>query len=413
MALIDLTDWMNDHSGPGALWYAKRLSANDTLANNTHQAGPYFPKSVIFSLFPKLYAPEKLNPRVQFSVHIDSHSGDTRNVTAIWYNNKLHGGTRDDARLTNFGGAASALLNPDSTGSLAVFAFHKADTQTICHVWVCGYEIEADLFEERIGAIEPGKWKIWPDHGLHTDFFKKSTTDIKRGCFLTPSDMPTAWGEKFPSGAEIIRKTLDLCPGRGIRPDARLLHRRHCEFEIFQSVEQCLMLPQIQQGFHNIDDFVELAQTILQRRKARSGRSLELHVREIFIEEALLETHNFQYQPQSEAGKTPDFLFPNQAAYQNKSFPSEYLRMLAVKTTCKDRWRQIINEADRIPQKHLLTLQEGVSVNQFAEMQAAGVQLVVPSPLIKYYPETIRPNLLSLESFIADIRHNNLQVTQP
>jgi len=78
--------------------------------------------------------------------------------------------------------------------------------------------------------------------------------------------------------------------------------------------------------------------------------------------------------------------------------------MLAAKTTCKDRWRQILNEADRIPVKHLLTLQEGISVNQFREMTEAKVRLVVPIPLMDCYPEKVRPRLLSLESFIADIR---------
>ena len=32
--------------------------------------------------------------------------------------------------------------------------------------------------------------------------------------------------------------------------------------------------------------------------------------------------------------------------------------MLAVKTTCKDPWRQILTEADHIGTKHLLTQQE-------------------------------------------------------
>ena len=36
-------------------------------------------------------------------------------------------------------------------------------------------------------------------------------------------------------------------------------------------------------------------------------------------------------------------------------------RMLAAKTTCHDRWRQLIDTAGPIPVKHLLTLQEGVS----------------------------------------------------
>ncbi|WP_196424114.1 type II restriction endonuclease [Commensalibacter melissae] len=86
----------------------------------------------------------------------------------------------------------------------------------------------------------------------------------------------------------------------------------------------------------------------MQRRKARSGRSLELHLREIFLEEKLKEGLNFSYQPETENGKRPDFVFPCENAYKNKHFLSKQLRMLAVKTTCKDRWRQILNEADRM-----------------------------------------------------------------
>ena len=78
--------------------------------------------------------------------------------------------------------------------------------------------------------------------------------------------------------------------------------------------------------------------------------------------------------------------------------------MLAAKTTCKDRWRQIINEADRIRTKHLLTLQEGVSENQFREMTGSGVRLVVPEGLQNAYPGSVRPHLVTLESSIADIR---------
>jgi hypothetical protein len=78
--------------------------------------------------------------------------------------------------------------------------------------------------------------------------------------------------------------------------------------------------------------------------------------------------------------------------------------MLATKTTCKDRWRQILNEADRIPTKHLLTLQEGVSDAQFREMQSAGVQLVVPAPVMTSYPEEVRPYLLSFEEFLGELR---------
>lgn len=141
-----------------------------------------------------------------------------------------------------------------------------------------------------------------------------------------------------------------------------------------------------------------------ERRKARSGRSLELHARAIFREEKLVEGRDFAHQPESEGGKRPDFLFPSAAAYRDTAFPGDRLRMLAVKTTCRDRWRQVLNEADRIPAKHLLTLQEGVSETQFREMTQAGVRLVVPAGLTVKFPKPVQPYLQTLQSFIADVR---------
>jgi hypothetical protein len=169
-------------------------------------------------------------------------------------------------------------------------------------------------------------------------------------------------------------------------------------------VEEAVELPTIQHGFESVDEFIARAQTILQRRKARSGRSLELHTREVFIEEGLREGAEFEHQPESDPGKRPDFLFPSAARYRDHNFPATRLRMLAVKTTCKDRWRQILNEADRVSNKHLLTLQEGISEGQFREMTAAGVQLVIPAPLIASFPRSIQPHLQTIESFIADVR---------
>ena len=164
-------------------------------------------------------------------------------------------------------------------------------------------------------------------------------------------------------------------------------------------------MPCIRRGFNGIDSFISRAQSILQRRKARSGRSLELHAKGIFLEEGLQEESDFSHDAESEPGRRPDFLFPSQELYRNPDFPSERLRMLAAKTTCRDRWRQILNEAERVKTKHLLTLQEGVSDRQFEEMRNSGVQLVVPSALHSRYPSSVRPFLISLETFIAKVRH--------
>ena len=103
----------------------------------------------------------------------------------------------------------------------------------------------------------------------------------------------------------------------------------------------------------------------------------------------------------SEGNKKPDFLFPSVSAYRRGERP---LTMLAAKTTCKDRWRQILNEADLIPEKHLMTLQEGVSINQFQEMRTEGVTLVVPARLHRSYPAAIRAELMTLEAFLHLVR---------
>ncbi len=399
----DLTNWLEEFFAPGFVWYAKRLSGNDTLANGSHQAGPYISKPFLFSILPDLYRPEVRNPEVFLDLHIDSHD-DSRQVRTIWYNNKLHGGTRNEARLTRFGGSDSALLDPDSTGSLVVFAFgldgHGRATE--CHVWVCRDEKEEHLIEDRIGPVEPGKWAVWPPHHpALSDFAEETVSPI---CWLSPQQIPPAWMEKFPTGAEIIEKTIELCPDISSSPDQRLLTRRDCEFNIFRSLQEAVELPAIQRGFQTMDEFLRRAQSILQRSKARSGRSLELHAHRIFREEGLRENHDFAHQPESEPGRRPDFLFPSSEAYRDAAFPETRLRMLAVKTTCKDRWRQILNEADRIERKHLLTLQEGVSERQYSEMREAGVQLIVPAPLVKKFPSSIRSELQTFAAFIDEVR---------
>lgn len=413
MPVTELSDWISEQSRPDVVWYAKRLSGNDTLANESHQAGPYVPKDLLFRLFPSIDRPEAVNPDAWFDLYIDSHA-EHRRVRAIWYNGRVRrAGTRNEARLTNFGGATSPLLDPDSTGSLAVFSFvlEPDGAASECHVWVCDHETEAEVFEERLGPIEPGRHLVWVPVAVpaiwreYFGLFAAVPRRQRRSCFLETADIPASWLQTFPSGAEIIRKAVEMSPCPTLRPDGRLVRRRECEFQIFQSVEQAVYLPRIQAGFESIDGFIRLAQTVLQSRKSRSGKSLELHAKEIFAEEGLSDGRTFSHNPEIENGKRPDFLFPSRAAYLDGGFPSDRLRMLAAKTTCKDRWRQILNEADRIPVKHLLTLQEGVSEGQFREMSEAGVKLVVPESLHEKFPDPVQPHLVSLETFISEVQH--------
>ncbi|HHK5661726.1 TPA: type II restriction endonuclease, partial [Serratia marcescens] len=202
--------------------------------------------------------------------------------------------------------------------------------------------------------------------------------------------------------SEIIEYLPKIFKFKGETPDKLLLERREKEYDLFRQVEELHVLDKVKEGFDSVEEFIELANSVSNRRKSRSGKSLEIHLEKIFVANGLLK---FTTQSVTEGKKKPDFLFPSEIDYHNLGYPAEKLRMLAVKTTCKDRWRQAINEADRIDKIHLFTLQEGVSVNQFQEMKDAGVTLIVPKPLHIKYPEKIRNELMSLSDFILEIKN--------
>jgi len=403
MALADLSAWLSAQSREDVVWYVKRLAANDTLATESHQAGPYVPKDFLLSVLPALNRPEVKNPDARFPLSVDSHNEQAA-VRAIWYNNKLFGGTRNETRLTNFGGRSSALLNPESTGSVTVFAFSTEGSGSSVRVWVARSPDEEELIEDVVGPVEPGRWVLWSASPQLQLTLPIAGVAARANCTLSPDEMPAGWLTSFPSGAELIRKAIELRPATELAADARILRRRECEYELFRSVEEVVELPRIGEGFASIDEFVARAQTILQRRKARAGRSLELHTREILLEEGFEQDRSFSHGTESDPGRRPDFLFPSAKAYRDQAFPASSLRMLAAKTTCKDRWRQILNEADRVEMKHLLTLQEGVSVNQFREMTDAGVKLVVPKGLHDAYPAAVKAELMTLKAFLEEVR---------
>lgn len=396
MAFIDLTDWIEENAftQDGVVWCVKRLSANDTLATRAHQAGPYMPRQFMFEVFPEIERPNDNNPDVNFDLYLDSHA-DRHQARAVWYNQK----TRNEVRITRLGGFSSALLDPESTGALAVFCFSasREGAGLECRAWVCSTP-EEDVILDMVGWVEPGTFRFAGRPG-YADYAKGS-----RDCRLDPDDIPKDWLDVFPKAGELLNKVIELRPLDTLGADERLIRRRDCEYEMFQSVEEAVTLPVVRHGFPTMDSFIAFAQTTLQRRRVRSGRSLELHTRQIFLEEGLQEHRDFVHGAESESGNRPDFLFPSKACYDDPGYPADRLRMLAVKTTCRDRWRQVVAEASRIPTKHLLTLQQGVSEGQFAQMKSAGVHLVVPSALGASYPSSLRPELTTLESFIGDIR---------
>lgn len=105
----------------------------------------------------------------------------------------------------------------------------------------------------------------------------------------------------------------------------------------------------------------------------------------------------------TESVSQPDIIIPNVDAYRDSRYPLNKLFMVGVKTTCKDRWRQVLNEAKRIKQKHIMTTQRGISRKQLDEMREAGVQLIVPIDYHKQYPRSDM-KLLGVEEFVGLVR---------
>lgn len=399
-----IDQWMDAVSGDGWQWYVKFLSGNDTLLTMAHQAGPYFPKTVVFDVLPSLNHPEAENPRLVIPTLIDSHGVEAR-PNMIWYNNRLRGGTRNECHFTSWGGIASPVLNPNHTGSLSVWAFHCVPSKDaeLCRVWICdtlgGGVAEEDAVLDRVGPVEPGKGIVFHPGLAVGKAYNVVPKDSP--CRLAADDLPPGWRYAFPTAAEIVAQAIARTPTARAQPsDIRLLRRRACEFELFRSVEEVVVLPRIDEGFATVDLFVDFANSVTNRRKSRSGKSLELHAKAIFEEDDL----RFSHGAESEDGKVPDFLFPSADDYRNPQFPVEKLQMLGVKTTCKDRWRQVVEEAHRLPLKFLLTLQEGISVPQFIQIRKAGISLVLPKRLHTSFHQSVRDELVSLDQFIEITR---------
>ena len=188
-------------------------------------------------------------------------------------------------------------------------------------------------------------------------------------------------------------------------PDAALLAWIEREEKLFRRLERHIVTDRLKKGFENlegadVDGFMEFSLSVHNRRKSRMGHALENHLEEIFR----LSNIKYDRHALTEHKKKPDFLFPGSKEYNDENFPSVKLTMLGVKSTCKDRWRQVLSEAVRIPHKHLFTLEPSISENQTNEMQANKLQLVLPRNLHGTYRENQQKWLMSLDEFIETVR---------
>lgn len=367
--------------------YTKFISANDVGKtthgeSRSHQAGFYISKTFLSSVF---------------ETEIIKGQDYELYVTIRWQNN-----FETDSRFKYYGSKNECHLT--RLGKEFPFRFDEniGDLLVLCKInrehynaFVLNTDNDIEDFFAALN-ISPGD-----ANGLVSRQDDLTTEERLLACFFKfikseNIDFPPT--EILASQARLCYKSAYGLSDNDVlaNPDKVLQKWIHAEYGLFKALENDRYSEIIKKHFISVEQLVETANMILNRRKSRAGKSLEHHLAEVFNIFGL----KYSSQVVTEGNKKPDFLFPGGNAYHDYSYPEERLIFLASKTTCKDRWRQILNEADRIKTKHLFTLQQGISGNQIEEMMNYGVQLVVPKENLATFPAPFRDRIMTLNQFV-------------
>lgn len=366
----------------------KFLSPNDCGATGTHQAGYLLPKrGEVWTLFTP-DAPEK-GVIKKHDVRVQWPDGRVTESVVTWYGQE----TRSEYRLTKFG-RDFPWRDPDLVGALFVLI---PKTQTEFNAYVLELEDDIEDIQTALGVQVVGRWAVF-------DATQEQTEETEDECVERLFRDFAGAAEELPTGKVLSSKARDslrdCIAGLRAKPlDEQLLEWVRAEYRLFKMMERHVFQPKVTKLFASLDEFLKTAMSIVQARKSRAGRSLENHVEYLLRESSI----PFEVRVRVD-GTVPDILIPGKAAYEDEAFPERKLVVMGVKTTCKDRWRQVLSEAPRIRKKHILTIQEGISSRQLDEMHRSKVALVVPKPLHDRYPAGGSVTMYDVEAFIIFLR---------
>lgn len=369
--------------------FCKYITANDVGSTGAHQSGFHIHKN---------------SWRLFFTEQGQKGFNKDKFITIKWQNEfetdsrfiYYGSGTRNEYRLTRFG-RDFPFLKDENIGDVLVICKKSEDYY---EAFVLSHDEEIDGFLNNLNISSTDINGIIPKQN------ELSSEDKILNCF---SEYIKTLTTDFPSTYELALNSRNCyMDSFGItkaviknNPDAEILNWLNTEFNLFKTIENDRYSSILKTHFSSVESLISTANTILNRRKSRAGKSLEHHLSEVF------NNFDIKYSTQSvtEDNKRPDFLFPDLDSYHNPQFDNEKLITLASKTTCKDRWRQILNEADKIKTKHLFTLQQGISKNQLEEMYKYNVCLVVPKPYLISFPIEYRDKIMTLNNFVTHVKN--------
>ena len=366
--------------------FCRFLSANDTRATGGHQYGFLLP----IAAYPIIFNQDKVKGENKDKTVKIRWQNDLMTESRMIY----YGKAKNELRITRFGNNFP-FLEEEHVGDLLIVSKQTDDdyegfvlsTEEDIDTFMLHFNLSADRPNQIIDILNKRR-----EENTIQAAIDKAIKDLQD--FPQTSEMGKMAQEIYNNLNKITAEKV--CQS----PDKILLNWYDTELLLFRSLEEKVYNPIYTKPFADCQSLIEFSNKILNRRKSRAGKSLEHHLSAIFTAESLI----FEEQAVTENNKRPDFLFPNAICYHNFEFPADDLTILGAKTTCKDRWRQVINEADRVDQKYLFTLQQGISKNQLKEMADENVKLVVPQSHIDSYPEEYRDSLNTLSGFIEIVK---------
>lgn len=323
--------------------FCRFITANDTGKNGSHQAGFYIPKCAASLLFDTIGRKGENKDKFVEVKWQDDFITESR---FIYYGQ----GTRNEYRITRFG-KDFPFFEEDNVGDLLIIA---QQSENYYYGFVLRTDQDIDDFFAYFN-LSPEMTNQLIDVAQANIPEKQLEIGIRELVALYTDFPETRQMAQF--ARDIYNKAHNITDEKICEtPDTQLLKWIDTEYSLFRSFEEKVYAPIYSKSFKNCQDLVKFSNIILNRRKSRAGKSLEHHLATIFTAARL----KYEEQVVTEDNKKPDFLFPGGEAYRNLLFPADKLVFLGAKTTCKDRWRQVLNEADRIEIKYLFTDRKSV-----------------------------------------------------
>lgn len=428
----NVTEWIYRSSR----FLIKKLSRNDCswADGHGHQFGCYIPRDLMgASFFPSLVNVNSAKPHI-FESQVKTiwpNSGEIRESRLVHYSNKgneVHftGVPRDEfACLTPASLLVGGVLTKQIGDVSHWFMIVDASTET------------AELLESIFNLDATFHFGLF-DPTLISNFAKTVTEllieeieeHIRNGTlphFIAsvarlpePSYFAVAAQQQYmlQHGLENLDPYLLANPG-----DAIMSISRDIEFKLYKQAElrhrAAEVIRIVTAGGTNIVSaiirgFPELDATFLsasQHRKSRGGRSFEFHVAR------LLSDGNIEFEEQAiTGGRRPDFVLPSLQVLNSKKRSISGAMVLSVKTTLRERWKQVALERFAC-EVYLGTVDDRVSSAAILDMATHGICLVVPESL-KTSKETCykeHSNVINFREFFDKKAHfmRKTQISSP